>query len=288
MLFTVIALAQNCITVTTAVFTNPSGDNQTWNLNLTYTASGNKSLEINVYCGSTVILSPCLTTNGSGSQVYSGLICNGGINTLKATFVPHTGNCGSAACGPSQTLPPGGGPLPVKMASFFTQRIGNTVQLNWQTETEINSKEFVIQKKIGSNFVDIATVPSKNAANGSSYFFVDQNSEKGFSQYRLKIVDFDYKTGYSETKTVKGTASDTQDFTIFPNPSRGDAKVTISDISSPTDVQLLGVTGNLLKTYSMNNRNSVDLNGLKSGVYLIKVINKATGTATVKKLTVIN
>ncbi|MFT3980142.1 MAG: T9SS type A sorting domain-containing protein [Ferruginibacter sp.] len=280
--------AQNCITVTSATFTNPSGDNQTWNLNLAYTASGNKALEITVYCGNTAIFNTCLTTNGSGSTTYTGLSCNNGFSSLTAVFVPHTGNCGSAACGPTQTLPPDGGPLPVKLTSFYAKRSSAAVLLSWQTAMEENSKEYIIQKKTAAGFIDIATIPSKNAANGSSYSYTDINTDKGFSEYRLKIVDIDQKTAYSEVRTVKGTESAVTDFTIFPNPSNGYAKITVSDISEPVDVQLIDMAGRVLQTYSMNNKNSFELNGLRSGLYLVKVINKTSGASTVKKLNVIN
>lgn len=180
-----------------------------------------------------------------------------------------------------------GGPTSVKLSAFFAKRNKNTVALSWKTDAEINSKEYIIQRKSGNDWVDIATIPSANKANGSSYSYSDINSSKGTSQYRLKMVDYDAAFTNSDIRPVKGNGA-VSDFTVFPNPSRGNAKVTISDISEPTDVQLIDNSGRILKNVSMNNNSSVDLNNLQKGIYMIRIVNKNSGESLTKKLTVAN
>jgi len=182
---------------------------------------------------------------------------------------------------------PDGGPLPVKMSSFYAKRSSSQVNLTWSTETEINSREFVIQRKTGSEFVDVATIPSKNAINGASYSFTDQNSARGTSQYRLKMVDLDDKAVNSETRTVKGLGSNA-DFSIYPNPSVGNAKITVTDISEASDVQVIDNAGRIIKTVSLVNSSTVNVDNLQKGMYMIRLVNKSTGEAQTKKLTVIN
>ena len=182
---------------------------------------------------------------------------------------------------------PSGGPLPVKLSSFFAKRNNNTVTLNWHTETEINSKEFILERKTGNAYTAIATIATANKSTGSSYSYLDNNSSKGVSQYRLKIVDLDGSFSYSEMRAVKGTST-VSDFTVFPNPSNGNAKITISDISEPTDVQLVDLSGRVLKNISMNNSNSVELNSLQKGMYMIRIVNKNSGESVTQKLSVVN
>jgi hypothetical protein len=280
-----IGFAQNCIEITQAAFiTNTDG---TWSLNITYAASGKKALEVVVRCGTSVILTTCYETNGSGSTSFTGPVCNGGDLLLSATLTPHTGNCTSAACGPDFTVdPPGGGALPVNMKAFYAQRKNATVILNWQTGTEINTKEFILQRKAGNLFVDVATIAARNNPTGSSYTLADANNFKAVSQYRLKIVDLDGSYAYSEIRAVKGTGM-ANDFTIFPNPSSGSARITVTVISEPTDVQLVDNSGRVLKTVSMNNSTSADFNNLQKGMYMIRIINKSSGESLTKKLSVI-
>ena len=181
----------------------------------------------------------------------------------------------------------GGGPAPVKLSSFFVNRKNSTVALSWKTESEINSREYVIQRKIGNDWVDIATIASANNANGSSYSYSDVNATKGTSQYRLKMVDFDAVFANSEIRTVKGNGA-VSDFTVFPNPSAGNAKINISDITESTEVQLIDNAGRVLKNVPVNNSSTVELNNLQKGMYMIRLVNKATGEAVTKKLSVVN
>ena len=278
--------AQNCIEITAAAFT---GSGNTWALNVTYVATGHKALGVVIKCGPDTILNTCYTTNGSGSTSFSGLNC-ASEPLLSATLSPHTGSCNTPteACGPDVLvpLPTPGGQLPVNLGAFYAKRKNTSVGLSWKTETEINAKEFILQRKVGGEFLDVATIAAHNNSTGSFYTFSDINSFKGVSQYRLKIVDLDGSFSYSEIRAVKGTGA-VSDFTIFPNPSSGNAKVTITDISEATDVQLIDNSGRVMKTVSMNNSNTIDFSNLQKGMYMIRILNKISGESLTKKLNVI-
>ena len=284
MAISVAAFSQSCPTVTSAFFSSGiSGIS----LNFSYTANGNKNIILTVKCSGTPILDTCINVKGNGSTVISGLSCAGGINALSATFTGRTGVCTSPVCSNFQVLPPGGGPLPVKLSAFFAKRNNNTVALNWKTEIEINAKEFILESKTGNNFVPVATIAASNKATGSSYSFADNNTNKGITLYRLKVVDIDGSFAYSNISAVKGTAT-VSNFTVFPNPSSGNAKVTISDISEATDVQLVDLSGRVLKNITITNSNSVELNSLQKGMYMIRIVNKNSGESVTQKLSVVN
>ena len=184
---------------------------------------------------------------------------------------------------------PEGGPTPVNVSSFLVGRTGNAVSLTWKTEIELNAVNFEVQRSYdNSSFKTIGTVAGTiNGASTTSYSFVDNsNTSKTLSFYRLRIVKQGEIT-YSDIKTVKGLASNSE-FVIYPNPSIGHAKVTISDISEPTRVQLLDNSGRLVKTLMLNNTNTVELNGLSKGSYIVRIIGSVSGNSEVRKLTVIN
>ncbi|MEO6582937.1 MAG: hypothetical protein ABIO05_01360, partial [Ferruginibacter sp.] len=95
-----------------------------------------------------------------------------------------------------------GGTLPISISSFAAARSGNNVNIKWQTASESNAKEFILQKKTGnSSFVDFATVAATNRSNGSSYSYVDNNTAKGITEYRLKLVDQDNSFKTSEIRS---------------------------------------------------------------------------------------
>ena len=204
-------------------------------------------------------------------------------NTLQVYFsIPGSSNSGFGCFVPS------GGPLPVLISSFYAKRNGNAVVLNWTSESEINAKEFVIERNSGSGFVAIGTVAAQNRETGSSYTYTDNNnSSKTVSQYRLKMVDKDASYKLSEIRPVKGTAA-VSDFTVFPNPSLGNAKINITDISAATTVEVIDNAGRILKTIELKGNNAVNVDNLQKGIYLIRITNKETGDVLTKKLTVSN
>ena len=129
---------------------------------------------------------------------------------------------------------------------------------------------------------------SSNSSTKQVYSFVDNsNNLKEVSFYRLKMIDKDNSFSLSSTKTVKGSAGKS-DFTVFPNPSAGSAKVTISDLNEPTTVMVLDNSGRLIKQAILINSNTVEINNLQKGGYFIKIIGKESGATTIKKLSVIN
>ena len=101
------------------------------------------------------------------------------------------------------------------------------------------------------------------------------------------MVDVDGTFKNSDIKVVKGSGV-AADFSIYPNPSNGNARVNISDISGPTDVQLIDNTGRILKTVLLTNTNTVDYNSLQKGMYMIRITNRTNGETLTKKLSVVN
>jgi hypothetical protein len=176
-------------------------------------------------------------------------------------------------------------PLPVVINSFTATRKGNTAVLNWQTQTEINAKAFDVEILSGNTYTKVASVAATNNPSGSSYNYIDNNTAKSTSLYRLKLIDKDNSFRYSEVRSIKGLAA-VSDFSIYPNPSSGSAKVMINDVTEGTQVQLIDNTGRTIKTITLKNSNSATLTDLQRGVYLVKVINTLTNEQVVKKLTV--
>jgi len=187
---------------------------------------------------------------------------------------------------PKECEVPEGGPLPVNVTSFLAGRIGSAVSLEWKTEAGTGNLNFEVQRSAdNTSFKTIANVTGTTA---NSYAFTDNsNTAKTMSFYRIKIVNQSGDISYSNIRTVKGMASSV-DFSVFPNPSAGNAKITVSDVSEPTRVQLIDNSGRVVKTLMLNNSNTVDLYGLQKGSYMVKIIGSVSGNSEVKKLNVIN
>jgi hypothetical protein len=253
-----------------------------------------KGLRIQVYLGTVaeanLLADVChIVPKSSPSTYYESpeftAPCTSSITYVLTRYTASNGVCQGGTCGTTITVD--GGPLPIKLASFYAKRDKGTATISWRTELESNAKEFLIQRKAGNDFETVAVVPATNNATGSTYSYTDANNFKSISQYRLKLVDVDGQFKYSEIRSIKGTAAST-DFSIYPNPSTGNAKITVTDVTESTDVQVVDNSGRIIKTVSMNNNNSIDLNNLQKGMYMIRIVDKTTGESLTKKLTVVN
>lgn len=183
-------------------------------------------------------------------------------------------------------LVPEGGVLPIGIKTFTATRNNSTVVLNWQTAFESNARLFEIQKKSGSNFITIGTVAATNNETGSSYSYNENANIKGNAEYRLRLVDKDANSTYSEIRIVKGLST-AFDFTIFPNPATRNTKITVADITGLSTLQVIDNTGRLLKTMSVSAGTTMEINNLQTGVYRLRLITNGAAQSLTKTLTVI-
>ena len=111
--------------------------------------------------------------------------------------------------------------LPVELTSFTASPSGSSVNLKWNTATEINNSGFSIERSSRNNdFIAIGFLSGKGTSTkASSYSFNDNNIAPGSYAYRLKQIDFDGKVNYSNSVNVDITAPALFSLTQnYPNP----------------------------------------------------------------------
>ncbi len=113
-------------------------------------------------------------------------------------------------------------PLPIELTSFEGNTLDNkSNQLTWQTTSETNNSGFEIQRsKYGEDWQTLAFVEGKGTTNEKqSYEYIDRFPEKGVNYYRLKQLDHDGASSYSDVVAVAlESAGLTQAF--YPNPAK--------------------------------------------------------------------
>ena len=124
-----------------------------------------------------------------------------------------------------------------------------------------------------------------NSAVGSNYSYIDNNSSRSITEYRIRIVDINNTYRYSNIKTVSGINA-ASDFSVYPNPSVGDANIEISDVTNGSSISIFDYAGRKIKSFSNNNQEMIKVNGLQNGIYLIQMRNDNTGETITKKLVV--
>ena len=277
------AFSQNCFKISNFTLSSPNGSGIR-TITFNYLTDGQKALFTEVKCNGVVTFSDCFKTNGSGLKSYSFPDCDG---MLDITLTPFAGECGSAQCAPTVRSIDGGA-LPVKLSGFSAFRSKQNVTLNWNTEFEIDAKEFIVERAEGTEFRSVGTIASNgNSTTKKSYSFNDKNENVGNTYYRLKNVDLNGKFTYSQIRTVKGYGV-ADDVTVFPNPARSNSKISLNGVAANSSIQLIDFSGKVLRNINSTTVNSLDLSGVKNGTYLIRIVDKATNEIVNKKLTVTN
>jgi hypothetical protein len=89
--------------------------------------------------------------------------------------------------------------LPVRYTFTKAEAFGESVQVAWQTASEHNSREFVVQRsKDLREWSDLGRVAAAGqSARLQTYAFLDENPLLGVSYYRLRQLDHDGRYEYS-------------------------------------------------------------------------------------------
>ncbi|MBK7230260.1 MAG: T9SS type A sorting domain-containing protein [Ignavibacteriales bacterium] len=110
---------------------------------------------------------------------------------------------------------------PVELTSFTASANGNSVNLSWNTATELNNSGFEVQRKlVDAEYQKVGYVAGfGTTTEPKSYSFVEKDLAAGNYIYRLKQVDFDGSFEYSSEINVEIGAPNT--YTLdqnYPNP----------------------------------------------------------------------
>lgn len=234
-------------------------------------------------------------TVGAGvgtNYLFSGPIPN--INLGQDIFIVTkiTSGLGSGSMVITKLTAPFCAPLPVTFKTFNATRLNNiTVALKWETTTEINNNGFVVERNTGTADWQLVTFINTQASGGNSndpiqYTFNDMNSSKGITQYRIKQVDIDGKSKFSEIRAVRGNEQKSK-IIIYPNPSI-DGRVTIvfEDQPGTRNITITDMSGRMVHQWYGVSNNTLQVNQLSAGMYMLRVMIMETGSQTMEKIIV--
>ncbi|MFC5282056.1 T9SS type A sorting domain-containing protein [Pedobacter alpinus] len=175
-------------------------------------------------------------------------------------------------------------PLPLDFLSFTAKAdaLGKSVNLNWRTTNEVNTQEFIIEKRTDlTAFTAIGKTPSNNTTGIHNYNFTDNNATKGNAYYRLKQVDNDGEFDYSDIVTVNIKTGIS--LSVFPNPTDGVLNIAHA-LATKGSVKVLSLEGKNLVTQAVtegSTSTSLDISNLSTGTYLV-VYDSAGQQSTLK------
>ncbi len=178
------------------------------------------------------------------------------------------------------------GTLPVKYTSFNGVAVDKSVQLKWATEMELNNDHFEVERSFdGNSFKNIGIVLNGfdiAGGTGKKYQFKDNGTAlqgKTIAYYRLKQLDIDGNSTYSNVIAVRLQSALTVSMQVYPNPFVQDLYVRYTATETATaEIRIVNMSGQtLLSTQASiskgyNNIHLAGLNNLANGTYVAQLV----------------
>jgi subtilisin-like proprotein convertase family protein len=182
---------------------------------------------------------------------------------------------GIAFCNASATLP-------VQLSKFTAVNDGCDVIIDWAAALEDNFDFYQLEVSAdGRRFTTIA----KEHGGKATYQFVDE-AVSGTNFYRLKMVDLDNTSAYSEVIVAANECGKPAVTSIFPNPTAGGELLTVQfdrPLAEGTVFRIYSADGRQLRSQTVAaglTTHTLDVDGLPTGTYFLRAV---TGSEVVTK-----
>lgn len=176
--------------------------------------------------------------------------------------------------------------LPLKWGDAKAFRKYKTQQLEWITEQETMVSHFEVERSINGRdwLVILANMKATNSDLQQTYTHTDKEYIPTVVYYRIKEVDKDGKSYYSEVLKVDADAGFNR-IIAYPNPADKLLYVGNVEKTKLSSIQLYSINGEKVKEWNQPQL-SYDVSNLPTGIYLLKVntTDGAQQTIRIKKM----
>ena len=164
--------------------------------------------------------------------------------------------------------------LPIDLTSLTGRALEKSNQLVFTVASQDNTETFHVERKeaVQSAWSIVATLAAAGTTENTLTYTVDDEVLLPVAYYRLRSVDFDGATQYSEVITVE-RRDDARAVTVYPNPV-GAAFTVETNLAKATDFQLYDNLGRRLRAGRVDagfQRTRVSTDELPGGRYLLRV-----------------
>lgn len=176
--------------------------------------------------------------------------------------------------------------LPVKLIDFSGSYRSGVDHLVWHTETEIENDHFDVERMDShGNFISIGQVKGAGNSNEElSYSLDDADPQAGANYYRLKQVDVDGESTYSDIISVTAPIVRSMSVSIYPNPAQSYVNVSFSSLDNHAGtVTMTDMVGKVVYQSNLTLSSGttiahIDMSDFEVGQYIIRFTSDAVNT----------
>ena len=172
-----------------------------------------------------------------------------------------------------------GTPLPLVLSQFYAQKQTSKVVLQWQTTSEEDLKQFVIERSNdGKTYKAIGQVAATgNSTTTKQYSFADPSPfMSNNNYYRLLMQDVDGNFKYSKILIIKFDGQLSTNLQVFPNPVKDVLQIQLpGGMNGNISLLILDMHGRVIKKGNQASDGSavattMDVSTLIKGVYILQ------------------
>ena len=170
--------------------------------------------------------------------------------------------------------------LPLTLLEFSGRLQNNNALLNWKTENELNTVEFIVERSIdGIQYKAVGTVTAANRPGIHNYNFTDPSvttSGAKIIYYRLQQKDLDGHFTYSKIVTLSLDNENTL-VRLYPNPVSNELNLVINSTQRDNiKWQIIDVSGRIINNQirqvtTGGNNFAIDVTRMAKGVYFLSI-----------------
>ena len=218
------------------------------------------------------------TANGSWQSLSTSIATISSSNATSAVIsgvsagtsnIRYSVTSGSTTCLSTRDVTVTGS-LPVTWLSFTATKQFNTVQLNWATASETNTRDFVVEySNNAQQWTSLSTIPAAgNSTTTRNYSYVHQNPLKGnnYNYYRILQRDIDDKFSYSKIVSIIFNEPGA-DLQVYPNPVQDQLTIFLAESQLVRLVNAAGAT--VWKGQLPAGRNTIPVKTYSKGIYVL-------------------
>jgi hypothetical protein len=165
--------------------------------------------------------------------------------------------------------------LPVTMPITYSKPLEttqkqNSTHLTWSVATQINNDKYIIEHSTdGNTFSTIGEIDGDGTNNAERHYeYTHKTPSIGVNYYRIKQIDYDGTSSYSNIASVV-YESDDREIAIYPNPATDE--VTLS-VAEGTEVSVADMMGRVLKKVTIGkDQNIINLVEFPSGMLIFVI-----------------
>lgn len=198
---------------------------------------------------------------------------------LHGSRIYFTGSAGNPSDLILAAIENDGTALPLVLSQFYAQKQTSKVILQWQTSSEEDVKQFIIERSNdGKTYKAIGQVAATgNSTISKNYQFADQSPfTSANNYYRLLMQDVDGNYKYSKILIVKFDGQLSASMQVFPSIVNDLLQVQLPNgLNGNVTLQVIDMNGRVIKRNSLASdgnglSTTMDVSNLVNGVYILK------------------